>query len=572
MRRAHGRARRPMRSPTMQTRSWKRRGASRRRCFCRAAGSRRRRQGAPGGAPASADRCRCARRRRRWRSAQTSRPRRRFGTGPASASSQRKAIGAGSTSMHELEASLAQMRNAWLAGRTALDQAPAGWREAIGGADELALAALAGHATDVLTRRAPAAPLLERPLLPGLPAPLVPEALRPRMRRLLAAPKNMPSLEQPLIAFVAARGYAAHPADWMPDAKDDWAPDLYAPWLDWVRAEASAAGADGEITAETYDEWSWTERRKALQALRAREPAQALAIIAAKAGGEPAERRVRLIELLQARLSEADAGYLESVAKDRSDRVQALARAFLARLGRDGDTAALAAELAAMVELTKTGLMRRRAQLVIKALKTGAQAARRRELFGLVSLAALANALNAAEAQLVESAPAGALADACDFAACVAATGSDAAVRALTEHVLESGEAAATLLLPLAGRLTAAERSALVPRLMARDADLFETTLLVGGELGQAPLAALTASPNYTTLRSEVDAAANGADAARSGAARVLDLLLPRIGLLLDAASARALLAQITAWGLSPAEPRLDMLHFSAALTLENAT
>jgi hypothetical protein len=56
--------------------------------------------------------------------------------------------------MHELTASLAQIRNAWLAGRVAIDAAPLEWREAIGN-DELALLGLAGHAIDVLSQQSP---------------------------------------------------------------------------------------------------------------------------------------------------------------------------------------------------------------------------------------------------------------------------------------------------------------------------------------------------------------------------------------------------------------------------------
>jgi hypothetical protein len=365
-----------------------------------------------------------------------------------------------------------------------------------------------------------------------------------------------------------ARGRAAHPADWMPDAKDDWAPDLYAPWLDWVRAETRAAPVcDDEITVDNYEQWSWTERRKALEELRDRDPAAALAIIAARAGGEPAERRLRLIELLHIRLSEADAEYLEGLSKDRSDRVQALARALLARLGRAADTSELATELAAMVEVNTVGLIKRRTQLVLKPLKTGAQALRRRELFGLVSLAALASALNLSELQLVESAPDGPFPDVMDFASCVAATGADEAVRSLVEQVLASKDAPVAAVRPLAERLAPAERSAILARLMARDGDMFETTLGIAGEaMGKAPLAALTASTNYAILVSNVTALARGEDAGRAAATRILELLLPRIGLLLDAPGARVLLDQIAAWGLSPADPRLDMLHLNAAL------
>lgn len=474
--------------------------------------------------------------------------------------------------MHDLETSLAQIRNAWLAGRSALEHAPAQWREAISAADELALIALAGHATDVLTRRAPGAPLVERPLLPAVWAPLIPDALRPRFRRVLVTARDLPSLERHLIAFAAARGYAAHPADWIPDAKDEHAPDLYAPWLDWVRAETAAAPvSDLEITAESYEQWSWSERRKALGKMRAQNPAAALAIIAAKAGGEPAERRLRLIEMLQTRLSEADAEYLETLAKDRSDRVQALARALLARLGRGAEASDLATELAAMVELRRVGLLKRRMQLAIKPLKTGAQAARRRELFPLVSLAALASALNTSELQLVDSAPDGAPEDTLAFVTCAATTGSDAAVRALLEQLLEDKETVAALSRPLAERLTAAERSAVLQRMVARDNDMLEVTLSIAGpSLGRVPLAALTAAPSYSALKANIKAFGDGDDAGRTAATHRLDRLLPNVGLLLDPPGARALLEQIAAWGLSPADPRLDMLHLNAALTPEN--
>jgi hypothetical protein len=403
--------------------------------------------------------------------------------------------------MDEIDASLARLRNAWIAGRSARDAAPTLWREALGDVDDLVLVALASQATDVLTRNAPSAPLVDRPVLPMLAAPLVPEALRPRLRRLLATPKTQPSLERSLIAFTAARGFAVHPADWMPSANDDWAPELYAPWLDWVRAEAPSTVSEADISTQNYEQWSWTERRRALEHLRARDPAAATAIIAAKAGNEPAERRLRLVELLADGLSQADADYLESLLKDRSDRVQTLARALLARLGRragaaDGDT--LAAELAAMLELRKVGLIHQRRQLVLKPLKTGAQLSRRRELFRLVGVTALAQALDATEAQLVVSMPNGSAGDLLDFSTCVAATASDASVRALLDRFLENADAPPELLRVLADRPSPADRIALLPRILAHADDQFETALYVSGSaLGQASLAALKASPNF---------------------------------------------------------------------------
>ena len=471
--------------------------------------------------------------------------------------------------MRDLDASLAQLRNAWIAGRPAIESAPPAWRDAIG-EDELALIALAGHASDVLTQRAPGTALIDRPLLPHLNAPFVPESLRGRFRRLLARPQNLPSLERYLIAFISARGLAAHPADWMPDAKDDWAPDLYAPWLDWIRADTRAAApSDDEISSENYELWSWTERRRALAALRARDPAAALAIIAAKAGAEPAERRVRLIELMQVRLSETDAEFLETLAKDRSDRVRALSRGFLARLGRAGDTAALAAELAEMMSLEKVGLINRRMRLRMAALKTGAQHQRRHELMQIVSLGALANALGATELQLVE-APEWQLEEVHAFSAMTAETGSDEAVRTLLTNLMRECETPLGALLPLTARLNTAERVAMLPGLMQLDGPVPEATLEIAGDsIGALPLSALAASPAGSAIRANVEAAAGTDDNLRRNAVPILEQILPRVGLLLDQAGARALLAQIKSWGLSPAEPVLDMLHFNAALTLE---
>ncbi|MBV8191215.1 MAG: hypothetical protein JO339_28525, partial [Alphaproteobacteria bacterium] len=185
--------------------------------------------------------------------------------------------------------------------------------------------------------------------------------------------------------MIAARGYAVHPADWMPAARDDWVPDLYAPWLEWIRAGTLSAPTPSAFDLDTYDQWSWMERYAALARLRGDDPATARAIIAAKISSEPAERRLKLIELLTQNLSQDDRELLDALASDRSDRVQALVRALSARLGQLSDTDAAASELADMVEVARVGVLRRRNQLVIKGLKTAAQIARRRELFKLVT-------------------------------------------------------------------------------------------------------------------------------------------------------------------------------------------
>src|SRR4029453_15350591 len=173
--------------------------------------------------------------------------------------------------MADIETSLARIRSAWTAGGSALDHCPAEWRGAVSGeAAECAMIALAGYASAVMFRPAPPSPIEPRPLLPALALPVAPDAVRPRLRRVLTRKAAAP-LERPLIELVAARGFAMHPADWMPASRDDWAPDLYAPWLDWIRGEEKNEPAS-DLTIETYDQWSWSERRVELAALRRRDP------------------------------------------------------------------------------------------------------------------------------------------------------------------------------------------------------------------------------------------------------------------------------------------------------------
>jgi Family of unknown function (DUF5691) len=474
--------------------------------------------------------------------------------------------------MDELETPLTQVRSAWMAGRSAVEHCPPEWRAAAEGPDaECALVALTGHAAAVLFRPAPPAPLEPRPLLPRLALPSVPEAVRPRLRRVLAR-KELGQLERPLIDLVAARGFAMHPADWLPSRSDDWVPDLYAPWLDWVRAESKAAPASA-FDLESYDQYSWTERRAALAALRERDPAAARAIIAAKAASEPAERRVRLVEILEVRLSADDGTFLESLASDRSDRVRALASAYLARLGWQTDTDALAAELAEMVQIGKVGLVQRRTQLTIKPLKTGAQHARRQDLFKLVSFAGLVRALGVSEQQILETFPTGTVEGVEAFVQMVAVTGSDDARRALFDLMLDDAAPSLAHARPLAPRLSVEERRALLPRLMKRDTDAFETTLaLMGRTLGEASLSALLASPGYAQLMSMVETATRADETAAKSAGHVLAAMLDRVALLVDAAAAAALIARLTTAGLSPADPKLDMLHLNATLVPEKTS
>jgi xanthine/CO dehydrogenase XdhC/CoxF family maturation factor len=469
--------------------------------------------------------------------------------------------------MREIEASLPQIRDAWMSGRSALDHCPAAWRGVVEGDDaEGALAALAGHAMQALFRATPPAPIEPRALLPKLAAPTLPEALRPRVRRLLTTPKARGLIERALIDFVAARGYAMHPFDWAPSPRDDWAPDLYAPWLDWARGEEKPLPPP-VLRLDTYDQWSFAMRRVELVALRASDPDAARAVIVAKANSEPAERRAQLIESLETNLSEKDAAFLESQMNDRSERVQILARFYLSRLNRPAEADALATELAETLEVGKMGLLRRVPRLTIKTLKSAPQNLRRRELFRLATFAGLARALGVVEDDLIASTPAGAPDDLTAFAQMVAATGSDRACRALFDLILEDNDFPLAHVRPLALRLGAQERRALLPRILKRDGESLETTLtLMGRELGRAPLSAVLASPSYAALMSAIEIARDEDPTKRWQAEAALEATLFRIGVLAEASAAAELIQRLIAAGLSTADPKLESLRLNAAL------
>ena len=376
--------------------------------------------------------------------------------------------------MDELSNTLAQLRAAWMAGGRAQQHCPDSWRMGEGAAAELALAALAGQALQTALRPVPGTPLAMREPLPTLALPPAPGPLRPRIRRLLAAQRG---LLRPMLIFLAARGVAMHPADWLPAKREDRLPALYAPWMDWV-----AAG----------------QAPKPAPKPRAADPA-------------------------------------------------------------------LAAELAAMLEIETTGLLRRQKHLRIGKLKTAPQNARRHELFGLVTLGALAAALGLPEAELVARAPAGVEPGIGDFTAMVAATGEPAQQRALFNAILEDRDCPLAAALPLSSGLTRVEAAALLPVLLQREESAgFERAVELAGEaLGQAAFEELASAPGYAALRDLAGGTADKALGLKLGAG------LAALGLLAEPGAARELIRIFAGAGLSPADPKLDMLTLNTLLNPE---
>jgi hypothetical protein len=471
--------------------------------------------------------------------------------------------------MNESERSgLSKMRDCWITGGAAADLAPAEWKELLGNAPaadrERLLLAIAGQALDVAFR--PAAPkiLTRRAPLPQLALPPLPERLRPLFRTALKQASDA-SGRMWVAALAAARGYVAHPLDWMPAASDLDAPPVYAPWVDWQARGGKAARVLEELSAENWDDFFPAARRIALAGIRRSDPAKARALLEARAGAEAAETRLALIELLRVNLGAADAPYLQSLSADRSGKVKQLAARLLARIGQTGtgsEASADVAELAGFIEQGRSGLLRRRTVYTPHAAKSPAQAARRRELFEACQLIDLAGALGAGEAELVEGWQLGSKDGAdSEFAGMVAASGSDAAVVQLADRLIAAGDAVS--LAPLLPRLDTGRKRGFVAAVLGSGPaalSLLNASDIEPGTFGRKEL---MDSRLYRHARTAI------AESGKSGQ-RIAIGNLDALAYLATVSAAEAIAADLVEAGLASADSPLALLRLNAALADPN--
>ncbi len=453
----------------------------------------------------------------------------------------------------------------WTMGGQAAGLAPAPWKDAVGGTDsdegELRLLALTGQYLGLCVAPTPATTLTKVPDIPPLTLPLLPDAQAPLARRCLKALKDS-GQQRDLIYLLAARGYAIHPADWMPSRHDDAVPDAYAPWRDWAERQAvtvvSTQEAHDELTEANWSDWWPAARRIALSQIRARDPARATALLAAKAAGEGAEARLRLVECLLPGLSEADIPYLESLSTDRAPKIKALAATLLARLGRGTGTGEDAAELAGFFEFQTKGLLRRTRVLVARPTKTPAQRSRRDTLFAQVDFESFARALRVSAGDLVTLWPFGSDAHA-DYGFAVFAEQSAPApiIDALCERLMAESTIEVPVILALRPRLDDAQRGVFARRLVGAKGGSFVAALSIigaGAELDglietQPGKALISSASGEAEITSEIRAFA----------------------LIASQAAARAAQDRFISAGLTASDPRLDFLRLNAALNPSGA-
>lgn len=443
----------------------------------------------------------------------------------------------------------------WTMGGGATSQAPAVWRDALGTdarEAELRLLALSGQLLGALAVTQPMGEVRSRGDIPVLAWPPLADALRPRAQRLLQQIRDAPTRRH-LLDLIDARGWTLHPGDWMPRPDDDL-PEIYAPWQDWAAASGSPSAAPETLDADNWDDFAPAARHAAFAASRRQDPARASLLLMEKIAGEPADRRMRLLEMLATGLSDADRPLLERLTGDRAPRVKALATALLARLGYGGGSDEDVAELAAFFTVQTKGLLRRTRVIVAQAVKTAAQRHRRDTLLQTLSFDGFAQALGLAATELVAAWPWGEdlLGDR-QLAAMAARSASEATVDAVVDA---PGTGDAQTLVELLPRLSSFQRRQVATRLLGTQDASFAMVLPIAGGAGGIDDAIRT--PAGTAL---VDAL----KADNKGAGDQADELLA-LGLIASRGAARQALDQLAAAGLIASDPRLDMLRLNAAL------
>lgn len=435
--------------------------------------------------------------------------------------------------------------------------------EAAAAEADLRLLAVAGQYQRLVQPPQPPA-LTQRPDLPALALPFLPDALRPLARRMLQDKSDRAPL---WIAILAAkRGHVLHPLDWMPPQTADL-PEVYLPLLAWAGGKTGPAI---QLSSGTWLDLTRAERLAQFAALRKADPAAALALLTEQLASCPADERLALVETLGAALSADDAAFLQGLSADRSEKLRKAAAHLLARLGQS-DTDPLAVEAAAMFEVATEGFIRRRQVLRLSAKAKEGQLRSLIQVLPEISLQGLAQVLGLTPGEFVEFWLPEKVPEQVQVAlsTMIARTAAGPDVAAYW-HKLMADPAIARVSLPqLFPRLTLAEQEAACLWLvnqsgLAACADILS---LKGAAVPPTVSAALTAQRRAleALVKLAQETAPEKAAAARADAQRLANVL-SILGLLLTASDADFVLQTITGAGVHPADPMLDRLHFNAAL------
>lgn len=213
---------------------------------------------------------------------------------------------------------------------------------------------------------APNSELVRAKPLPELGLPVLPKHLWRLAGQVLGSDELIHQVR--VLDMIHQRGYSVPPTVWLPSKHmktefndvdgmnfEGELPSNYLSWLAWVNDEQTTA-FDEPLTADNWDEFYPAERIRRLKNLRQSDPKTALDLIGRFAPNEPAEKRLAIIETLAINLSDEDKAFLQSLDKDRSQKVKELSKQLLARLGEFDNEDELADELFEELEMTGDGI------------------------------------------------------------------------------------------------------------------------------------------------------------------------------------------------------------------------
>lgn len=221
-------------------------------------------------------------------------------------------------------------------------------------------------------------PILRLPYLDGIP--------REHLKKTLLFFKTEKLNSSPILALLATRGYVVNPLDWMPYMNASVTlPAIYNPWLAWLDTGKQQTHVT-DLTVDTWDDFHPSERIQILKEIRAVTPRKVLELIGQKALAENAEKRLKIMKVLEQNLGEYDADFLEQLATDRSQKVKQFATRLLIRLGKKKNPKESIMELVDFFAVKKRFL---KTTIALKKIKTQAQARRREELMEQIALTEL---------------------------------------------------------------------------------------------------------------------------------------------------------------------------------------
>lgn len=446
----------------------------------------------------------------------------------------------------------------WTMGGAAADLAPEGIREHLGEDPEEAeirLLALAGQALGTLAIPEPAGDLEKASDLPALDLPTIPDRLRPTAARVLSEGESW--LVDGLVWLLHSRGRTTHPSDWMPSGSRS-IPDVYAPWRDWIQGSRKAIGGMSEEDA--WENAGQAGRIAMLKAMRSTDPDRARAVIEAKAGSEPADKREAMVSCLSISLGAADAEYLRSLSSDRSPRVRATASRMLARIGYASTSSGKDADQHDVTDLMRIeakGIFNRKTSIN---LVHGRNAAKRMRLHAAMEALSAADfaAMLSVDAEQLPALWAWGSDGEFDtpFASMLLSTGTDAVGSAVSKAVLDGAAVPILNVVEGLSRLSDEAVSAMIEREMSGTRRLVS---LAAATPVHGRLDSYKSTPSWRSISKELqDDVGVKATACRDD--------LHALGLLVTSRAAKEIMEWMSRIGIPSADPRLDTLRINAAL------